>query len=250
MDIIKAPTKISAPVYRAQFKYIPPSLGSDKIEKGTTNESEIQQRLSGNIIEVGQPECWNLKELCTRKRVNIPEKIRMLTDRYDFWLIQSAFAFIPAHGSKFTWARIVTVMEALPDISGDPIAYDAFPKNIYEEKYKDKEINVGLNFKFKTVVETKADYIQKIELTKLEPLISVAGIGKTKPTWDFRGKAAFSLKDVNALYMIVKTPVHSKGLKLSFFSHAEISTKWGGLFPTTSKPKGEDSYEVIFPIGT
>jgi len=78
------------------------------------------------------------------------------------------------------------------------------------------------------------------------PLFYAPRIGKTKPTLDFSGKAAFCLQNLNALYMILKTPVNSKGIKLSFFSHAEISTKWGGVFPTTSKPKGEESYELNF----
>jgi hypothetical protein len=246
VDIIKAPTTINHSVYRAEFKHAQHTLPSNKNGKGIDDYAEIQRRLVGNIMEVGEPECWNLKALCNRKKIKIPEKVNMLLDKSDFWLIQSAFSFIPAHGSQFIWARIVTSLEALTGYSENHIAYDAYPKNIFQEINRDKEINIGLNFKFETMVEAKAEYIQKIESTRLEPVISVAGIGKKEPTWNFSGKAAFCLQGVSALYIILKTPVNSRGIKLSFFSHAEISTKWGGVIPTTAKPKGEESYELKF----
>lgn len=248
MDIIKAPTTITDTVYRGEFirTQPPESIELTGNDKGTNQDAEIEQRLSGNIMEVGKPEYWNLKQLCMRKDIQMAQELEVLLDRFDFWLIQSAYSFIPAHGSQFTWARIVTLLEGLSDDPESPIAYDVFPRNISQEKNKEKEINIGLNFKFKTIIETKADYVQKIALTTLEPVISVAGVGKSKPTWDFSNKAAFCLQDVNTLFIILKTPVNSKGIKISYFSHAEISTKWGGVFPTTSKPKGEESYELEF----
>ena len=243
MDVIKAPTKIEH-VYRAEFRYTP-APGVKGI--GGFDDTEIQERLTGNIMEVGEPERWNLKELCKRKEIKLPVEIEMLSDEFDFWLIQTAFAFMPAHDNQFDWARIVAKMEPLSESMKNPIAYDAYPRNIYEEKKEKHRISIGLSLKFAEIIEPKAEYVREIEFTRLEPVITTAGIGKSEPTWDFRDRAAFNLKDVNALYVIMKTPIESEGIKINYFSYAQIHTKWGGIIPTTAKPlRGEETYEIRF----
>ncbi len=171
----------------------------------------------------------------------------MICDKFDFWLVQSPFSFMPAHDNQFKWARIVAKMEPLSESMKNPIAYDAYPKNIYEEKKEKHRISVGLRLKFAEIVEPKAEYVREIEFTRLEPVITTAGIGKSEPTWDFRDRAAFNLKDVNALYIIMKTPIKSEGIKVSYFSYAQIHNKMLGIIPTTAKPLlGEETYEIKF----
>lgn len=247
MDVIKAPTKIEHPVYKAEFKYTP-APGTKAKEISGFNDAEIQERLTGNIMEVGEPGYWNLKELCKRKGFKLPVEIEMLLDEFDFWLIQSAFSFMPAHDNQFKWARIVAKMEPLSErMMMNPITYDAYPRNIYEEKKEKHRISIGLSLKFAEIIEPKAEYVKEIEFTRLEPVITVAGIGKSEPTWDFRDRAAFNLKDVNALYIIMKTPIKSEGIKVSYFSYAQIHTKWGGIIPATARTlKGEETYEIKF----
>ena len=169
----------------------------------------------------------------------------MLLGKFDFWLIQSPFSFMPAHDNQFKWARIAAKMKPLSESMKNPIAYDAYPRGIYEEIKEKHRISIGLSFKFAEIIEPKAEYVKEIEFTRLEPVITAAGIGKSEPTWDFRDRAAFNLKDVNALYIIAKTPIKSEGIKINYFSYAQIHTKWGGIIPTTAKPlKGEETYEI------
>jgi len=244
MDVIKAPTKIEHPVYRAEFRYTP-APGVKGI-KGF-EDAEIEKRLTGNIMEVGEPERWNIKELCKRKGIELPVEIAMLSDEFDFWLVQSAFAFMPAQDDQFNWARIVAKMEPLSESMKNPIAYDAYPKGVYEEKKEKHRISIGLSLKFAEIIEPKAEYVKEIEFTRLEPVITVAGIGKSEPTWDFSDRAAFNLKDVNALYIIMKTPIGSEGIKVRYFSYAQIYTKWGGIIPVTVRTlKGKETYEIKF----
>lgn len=243
MNIIKTPTTIEHPIYRAEFRYT--ALGTKKIQE--FSDTEIQKRLTGNIMEVGEPEYWNIKELCKLKKIKLTPEIEMLCKEFDFWLIQSAFSFVPAHDNYFDWARIVAKMETLSNVMKNPIAYDAYPRDIYEEKKEKYRISIGLSFKFAEIIEPKAEYVQEIEFTKLEPIISVAGIGKSNPTWDFRDRAAFNVKGVNAIYIIVKTPINSDGIKVGYFSYAYIHDKLLGIIPTTAeKLIGKETYEIKF----
>jgi len=166
MDVIKAPTKIEQPIYRAKFKYTP-APGTKGISG--FDDTEIQKRLIENIMEVGEPERWNLKELCKRKEIKLPVGMEMLLDEFDFWLIQSAFSFMPAHDSQFKWGRIVAKIEPLSERMKYPITYDAYPRDIYEERKEKHRISIGLSLKFAEIIEPKAEYVQEIEFIRLEP---------------------------------------------------------------------------------
>lgn len=245
MDVIKAPTKIEHPIYKAEFRYTP-APGVKGIEG--LDDKAIQERLTGNIMEVGEPERWNLKELFNRKGIKLPVEIEMLCDEFDFWLVQSSFAFMPAHDNQFKWARIVAKMEPLSESMKNPIAYDAYPRNIYQERKEKHRVGIGVSLNFAEVINSDVKYVKEIEFTRLVPAITVAGIGKSEPTWDFSDRAAFNLKDVNGLYVIMKTPIGSEGIKVSYFSYAQIRNKLLGIIPTTARPlKGEEeTYEIRF----
>jgi hypothetical protein len=235
MDVIKAPTKIES-IYRAEFRYAPPPGIKGRGINGV-NDTDIQERLRGNIMEVGKPERWNLKELCKRKGIKLCAEIEMLCDEVDFWLIQSAFSFMPAPGNQLKWARMVARMEPLSEGMENPLVYDAYPKSIYQEKRGKHQISIGLT----------AEYVQEIEFTRLDPAITVAGIGTSEPTWDFSDRAAFNLNNVNASYVIVivKTPIGSQGIKVSYFSYAQIQTRWAGIIPVTPKKPIKETYHEI-----
>lgn len=246
--VIIAPTTIEKPVYKAEFEYAPPKFGVKKGAEKGLSKADIDKRLTGNIVEIGKPECYDLRELCKRKGTKLPETIDMLFDKYDFWLIESPYSFMPAHGSQFEWARIVADMAPLSGIIDSPIVHDAYPRDIYEEKKEKHRVSIGLALKFAEVVEPKAEYIEEIEFTKLEPRITVAGIGKSTPVWEFSDKASFNLKNVNALYTIVKTPKGSQGINIKFNMYARIFPEWAEmLLPVASKPlEGKENYQIKF----
>lgn len=245
--VIRAPTTIEKPVYKAEFEYAPPKFGVKGAVKGLS-KADIDKKLTGNIVEIGKPECYDLRELCKRKGTKLPETIDMLFEKYDFWLIESPYSFMPAHDSQFEWARIAADMAPLSRVIDYPIAHDAYPRDIYEEKKEKHRVSIGFALKFAEVVEPKAEYIEEIEFTKLEPRITVAGIGKSTPVWEFSDKASFNLKNVNALYTIVKMPTGSQGIIVKFNVYARVFLTMEGMrLPLTSKPlEGEENYQIKF----
>ena len=246
IDVIKAPKKIEKSIYRSEFRYIP-TAGSETKELSKYDNSEIEERLKGNIMEVGKPDRWNLKKLCERKEIKLSAEIDMLCEEFDFWLIQSAFSFMPAKDNQFVWGRIEAIMEPLSKGMDDPITFDAYPKNIFQEKEEKHQMSIGLNLKFAEIIGLEAKYIKQIEFTRIEPIVTVAGIGKSIPIWNFSDKAAFDLKNTNSLYVIMKTPIGSDGIKVSYYSFAQIDTKWGGIIPVKTEKKGDkESYEIKF----
>ena len=103
------------------------------------------------------------------------------------------------------------------------------------------------DLKFSELLDAKGEYIEEIECSKIEPVISIAGLGESEAFWDFRGGASTNFRGLHALYYIIELPPESEGMKISYFSRAKIKTKLG-IFPVSLKKKldGEKTYEINF----
>jgi len=243
--VIKAPTKIENPLFRAELEYI--SFDGEKSDEETPEiepgEAEIREKLKGSVVEVGRPESYDLKEMYEIQEIKPPAKMQMLFRKYDFWLIEAPFSFMPSRNTHFERARILAKMESLSEYVENPIVHDAYPKNIYETKKEKHKVSIGLSLKFAEIIEPKVQFVDEIEFTRLEPVIEVAGIGKSETIWAFSEGALSSHRDVNTLYAIVKVPQGTEGMNLRFFLYAEIPTRLGlkllGM-------ESQDSYKIPF----
>lgn len=244
--VIKMPAEIDY-VYIAKFEYDEGPIKSELNLEKSSEARTIQEKLEANIMGFGKPECWNLRELCETKDVKLPIEIESLLKRYDFWLLQSKISFMPAPDSNLLWLRIASKIESMSEDKGNPIFYDVFPKEIHEEKQEKRKRVIGLNLKFSELLDVGGEYIDEIECSRLEPVISVAGLGESEAFWDFRGGASTNFKGLNALYSIIELPPESEGIKISYFSRAKIKTKLG-IFPLSLKKKleGEKTSEINF----
>jgi hypothetical protein len=244
--VIKAPTEIDY-IYKAKFEYDEGPIKSELSLEKSAEAKTIQEKLEANIMGFGKPEWWNLRELCETKDVKLPVEMESLLDRYDFWLIQSKISFIPSPDSHLLWLRIASKVESLSENVIDPIFYDAYPREVHEEKPEKRKRVVGLNLKFSELLDAKGEYIEEVECSRLEPVISVAGLGESEAFWDFRGGASTNFRGLHALYSIIELPPESEGMKISYFSRAKIKTKLG-IFPVSLKKKlnGEKTYEIDF----
>lgn len=243
--VIKMPTDIDC-IYKAKFEYDEDPKNEFSFDKSSEAKT-IQEKLEGNIMGFGKPEWWNIRELYEAKDVNIPVKIESLLERYDFWLIQSKISFMPAPDSHLSWLRIASKIESISENIDNPIFYDAYPREIYKEKSEKRKRGVGLDLKFSELLDAKGEFAEEIEFSRLEPVISVAGLGESEVFWDFREGASTNFRGLHALYSIIELPPESEGMRISYFSRAKIKTKHG-IFPISLKKKleGNKTYEINF----
>ncbi len=240
------PTEIDY-IYKAKFEYDEGLIKSELNIDKSTEAKAIQEKLEANIMGFGKPEWWNLRELCETKDVKLPIEIESLLERYDFCLIQSKISFMSAPDSHLLWLRIASKIESVSENMADPIFYDAYPKEIHEEKPEKRKRVIGLDLKFSELLGAKGEYIEEVECSRLEPVISIAGLGESETFWDFRGGASTNFRGLHALYSIIELPPGSEGVKISYFSRAKIKTKLG-IFPINLKKKldGEKTYQINF----
>lgn len=243
---VKTPTEIDY-IYKSEFEYDEGLIKSEfNLEKSIETKA-INEKLEDNIMGFGKPEWWNLRELYETRDIKLPIEIESLLERYDFWLIQSKISFMPAPDSHLLWLRIASKIESVSEHMANPIFYDAYPREIYEEIPEKRKRVVGLDLKFSELLDAKGEYIEEVECSRLEPIISVAGLGESEAFWDFRGGASSNFRGLHALYSIIELPPESEGVKISYFSRAKIKTKLG-IFPVSLKKKldGEKTYEINF----
>jgi len=248
-DIIKAPTKIEQPIYKAEFRYDP---SGTFLKSGRTGEvqddTEIFERLRGDVLVVGKPNSWPLKELCQREQKRLPAQVEMLCEKFDLYLIEAAFSCTPAENNTFESARIGAQMMPLVEDMEAPTAYDAYPRDIYREREVLQRVRIGLDLKFAAIIAPGAEYIKEVHYNQLTPEITVAGVGTDTLIWAFRERAAFNLKNVNTFYVIAQMPVGADGMNISFPSSAKIKTYWlNNTVPTGSRRlEGGKSYKLTF----
>jgi hypothetical protein len=244
--VIKAPTDIDY-IYKAKFDYDEGPIKNELSFEKSTEARTIQEKLEANIMGFGKPELWNLRKLCKNKNIKLPIEIESLLKRYDFWLIQSKVSFMPAPNSYLLWLRIASKIESLSQDIENPIFYDAYPKEIYKEGQEKRKKVLGLDLKFSELLDVSGEYVDEIESSRLEPVISIAGLGESEVFWDFREGASTNFRGLHALYSIVKLPPKSEGMKISYFARAQVKTKLG-IFPVSLKQKldGDKTYKIIF----
>lgn len=228
-DVITALTKITKPIYGAQLVY--PQAAA--IEKGI--DAKELKKLRGDMIEIGEPQSWNLVGLCNQKGTSLPPDIMMMLSEFDFWLVEFACSFLPAPDHQISWARFMAKLGPIGN-QPSPIAYDLYPKEIADEIRTKCRIRLGLDLKFLEVAQVQLpDYIREIEFTKLEPTISAAGLLTSTPSWDFRKTKGGDVRGVKALFVIIKNPlVAQDGIKVSFAIQASVDTRFG-LLPCSAK---------------
>lgn len=244
--VIKAPTDIDC-IYKAKFDYDEGPIKNELNFEKSTEARAIQEKIEANIMRFGKPELWNLRKLCKNKDIKIPIEMEGLLKRYDFWLIQSKVSFMPAPNSYLLWLRIASKIESLSEDIENPIFYDAYPKEIHKERQEKRKRVLGLNLKFSELLDAGGEYIDEIECSRLEPVISIAGLGESEVFWDFREGASTNFRGLHALYSIVELPPKSEGMKISYFARAQVKTKLG-IFPVSLKRKldGDKTYKIVF----
>jgi hypothetical protein len=232
-------------VYVAEFEYDEGSIKRELNFDKSIDEKAVYKKLEANIMRFKKPKWCNLKELCATKKVNILDK--NIFEKNDFWLLKTEIDFMPAPDSYLSWLRIIAKIEAVPNEIFDPIFYDAYPKGVYEEKSENQKRGIGLDLNFSEILDARVEYIEEVECSRLEPVISVIGLGESELFWDFHGGASINFVGSHSLYSIIKLPLESKSIEISYFSKAMIKTK-RGTFPMglNKKIKGKEAYIIDF----
>jgi hypothetical protein len=224
---IITPTDIEYPLYEEQLEFTPGSLDKAVQEKGTKSiRSELKSR--GPAVTLGQPQWWNLAHLAQEKGETLPAELSLLLRDADFYLLLLACSFKPERDSQVEWARFTAYLRPKTG-QENPIAFDLYPREIYDEAQTDVKVNIAPSLKFSEVELSPGEVVTTLQFRRLEPVVVGYGVLESAPNWDFEKHKDQPLRGSKFGYLIVKKPRSAQAVRLSLDIVADVATRHGLL---------------------
>ena len=223
---IEAPTVIQTPLYESRLEVS--QIGEER------RHTVIQRQLSemAPIVTLGQPQYWNLAAIALEKKKSLPAEIALLLDEADFYVLQIASSFRPQREARVKWARVDLYLQPTSG-QQQPLAFDLYPREIYDEKGSDAKITIEPSFSFAAFgasVETKlGQALTTIDLKRTEPVVVAYGLLQPNCGWEYERSHQKPLAGIQVGYVIVKKPRTAKAVRMVMDVRAEVSTP-SGLF--------------------
>jgi len=245
---IIAPTEIEDVLYEGQLEFTPGAIEEAARQKGG---GAIRAELKSvrPVVTLGQPQWWNLASLAREKGEVLPAELALLLRDADFYLMQLACSFRPERDSEVTWARLNVYLRPKTG-QEDPIAFDLYPREIFEETQTDVKVSIAPSLKFAAFESIEAEgklgeIVTTVEIRKVKPVVIGYGPLQSNPGWDFEKHKDQPLRGAKFGYLIVKKPHSAEAVRLALDVVADVVTKHGLLSArVTEKDRGHLSLVV------
>lgn len=230
---IIAPMEIEHPLYEGRLEFTPGSIEQAAREKGWKS---VPSRLkeAAPVVTLGQPQWWNLAHLAVEKGETLPAELSLLLRDADFYLLQLACSFRPQQDSEVEWARFTAYLQPKAG-QENPIAFDLYPLEIYDETLTDVKVRIAPSLKFTPIPEvaevelSPGEAVTTIEFSKLEPVTIGYGALESSPNWDFHKHKDKPLLGSKFGYLVVKKPRSAEAVRLILDITADVVTRHGLL---------------------
>jgi hypothetical protein len=229
---IITPTEIKNPLYEGQLEFTSGSVEQVAREK-SLDSVRGELKSAGPVVTLGQPQWWNLAHLAREKGETLPAELSLLLQDADFYLLLLACSFKPGRESQVGWARFTAYLRPKTG-QEDPIAFDIYPREIYDETKTNVKVNIAPSLKFSafqgaTVEGKLGEVVTTVEFSKLEPVVVGYGVLESAPNWDFEQHKDQPLRGSKFGYLIVKKPRSAHAVRLSLDIVADVVTQHGLL---------------------
>jgi hypothetical protein len=226
-DRIITPPEIKNIFYEGSLKFSEEDLERSGPEKGLDVKlNEIKS--VEPVVTLGQPQWWNLDHLMRKKGQPLPAEVALLLPDADFYLVQLACSFRPARDAQIEWARLTAYLRPKTG-QENPIAFDLYPREIYDKTQVSRKISIAPSLKFAPFEGSVGEVVTNIEFTKLEPVIISHGILESAPNWDYENTKNYPLRGSKFGYLVVKKPRRAEAVRLTLDIAADVSTRHGLL---------------------
>lgn len=224
---IIAPGKIEHSLYAGQLEFVDTAAGDTVRAFSQTG----REKLEGPVVTLGQPQCWNLAGLARETGQPLSAELALALRAADFYLLELACSFRPGKDSTVAFARLDVYLQPKTG-SSVPIAFDLYPREIYNEITTNWKVGIAPSLNFSAFEGVKlegklGEMLTTISFRKLEPV--VVGYGLLQPTcgWDFEAPKNMPLRGVKSGYLIVKKPHGAEAVRAILDIKAEVVTDHG-----------------------
>jgi hypothetical protein len=224
---IITPPEIERVFYEGPLEFREADFEQSGLDKGSPLIKK-ENKSAEPVVTLGQPQCWNLSHLLREKGQPIPAELALLLPGADFYLVQLACSFRSAKNAQIEWARLTAYLRPKTG-QENPIAFDLYPREIYDKNSVSLKIAIAPSLKFAPFGGSLGEAVTNIEFTKLEPVIISHGVLESIPNWDYENTKNYPLRGSKFGYLIVKKPHSAEAVRLTLDIVADVVTRHGLL---------------------
>jgi hypothetical protein len=175
------------------------------------------------IATIGRPEVWALTEVYPPDKMPHPLKAKL--DEADFYLARLSCSFRPRKDeSQVEWARFLVYL--LPDNAAhQPIAFDLHPLMVTQEVRRNVKVSLNPSLKFYEIEGEVGRIEFGFEYPELQPLISAAGGGEARPSWDYAEAKGAMITGCKWMHLLVKAPKGTSPVRAVFDLAADVRVR-------------------------
>jgi hypothetical protein len=226
---IETPVEITEVLYEGELTFSEADLRRARETTGSEGPRGVPQPPR---VRIGKPYCWPLSAYFVQSGKSLPPQFAILATRADFYLVRVSWGYQPPKGSnaRLEWARFTAYLHSPGAGEAQPVAFDLYPKEIYDEKDNKAEIHIGPSLSFADKVEASlGKLVYTIALNKLEPVVVGEGAGQSDPNWDFEPSSKRELRGDKFMYLVVEKPKKAASVRATLALTARVKTRRGIL---------------------
>ena len=240
---IKCPSVLDKPIYQGHMEFPSETIRQSDWEKGLLDKQSA--RISpGPILSLGQIRSWNLSQLARMEGQTLSGENAKHLGTGSLYLLEAAFAFVPDVDNEVEWARFTLYLR--PSIGREsPITIGLYPFENLSPGQNNIKVALTSNIKFFDSQPLPDWSIAVIEIEEPAAIITGNIAIDTAPNWDFEKFGHQPIRGVQCCYAIVKKPIRTQSVRVSFNVEAKVITRHGLLIANISSKDAPHLSQII-----
>jgi hypothetical protein len=194
----------------------------DPVFSGSLEASEGQIRAEPTLAQIGRPEWWFASEV-------IGKSFKPPQGDETYLLLRFAYSLTPPKNHEVEEARL-SVRLACRGTATEPVVFDLFPREMLEESKRDVTLKLEPSLKLSEVEASIGSVEASIQIPKVEPVVTTAGIGGANPVWVYRKHRTHPIIGTRMVYAIVGYPLAADKMTVHLGLTATVRGRFG-LWP-------------------
>ena len=143
-------------------------------------------------------------------------------------LVRFAYSLTPPKNHAVEAAQLSACL-ACPD-DAKPVVFDVFPREMLEESKTDIKLKLEPSLKISEVKASLGSIEAGIEIPKVEPIVTISGIGDANLVWTYRRHSKHPIIGTRMAYAIVGYPSTAEKMTIHLSLTASVRGRFG-LWP-------------------
>jgi hypothetical protein len=195
-------------------------LASGEVYRSSASPPETGPESPG-VVSIGKPQVLPVAALY--ETGELPRGVAARLEQADYYLVQLSCSFRPERADAINWARFaVSLHSATP---GDVYAAELHPMSVQIKAKRKVKVGINGSLKFAESAEAGVECSSGVEYPELTPIITAAGLGESRPSWDYVQMRGWQVTGSKLMNMIVRAPKGTERLTASLEIMAEVNAR-------------------------